>query len=71
MRRRHPHRVAELEFIDSSGIGLLVNAYNIDKQGRRLRIVNMTQIGRRAIEAVGLVDLLGVTDTNSDPYASA
>jgi anti-anti-sigma factor len=44
-----------LEFIDSSGIGVLVNARNtLDGQGRKLRIVNMTPIGRRAIDGIGL-----------------
>ena len=51
---------AGLTFIDSSGIGVLVRARE-DLQGRgHLRIVNMPSTGRRAIEAVGLSDYLGL-----------
>jgi anti-anti-sigma factor len=54
-----------LEFIDSSGIGVLVRARDdLDASGRRLRIVNMPQTGRRTIEAVGLSEYLGL-DGNS------
>jgi len=50
-----------LDFIDSSGIGVLVTARNnLDGQGRRLRIVNMPPTGRRAIEILDLSEFLGV-----------
>jgi anti-anti-sigma factor len=49
-----------LTFMDSSGIGVLVRARE-DLAGRgRLRIVNMPAAGRRAIEAVGLTEYLGL-----------
>ena len=52
---------SELDFIDSSGLRVLVDIRNtLDARGRRLRTVSLPPIARRAIEIVGLVDVLGV-----------
>ena len=50
-----------LEFIDPSGIRVLIDARStLDGQGRKMRIVNMNQTGRRAIEALVLTEFLGL-----------
>jgi anti-anti-sigma factor len=54
-----------LEFIDSSGIGVLVRAREDLDANASLRIVNMPLTGRRAIEAVGLVEYLGLDENTT------
>jgi anti-sigma B factor antagonist len=50
-----------VDFMDSSGITVLVDARNrLDAQGRRLRIVGLTTKTRRAIDILGLGAFLGV-----------
>jgi anti-anti-sigma factor len=51
-----------LAFIDSSGIGVLVDARRRLAAGRSLRIVNLHDPGRRAVEILGLVEFLGVAE---------
>ncbi len=54
-----------LQFIDSSGIRVLIDARTtLDGQGRKMRIVNMHQTGRRAIEALALTEFLGLEGTD-------
>jgi anti-sigma B factor antagonist len=57
---------AELDFIDSSGIAVLLDARaTLDAHGRALRMVNLRNPGRRAIEVLGLIEHLGVTQLPS------
>ena len=51
----------DLEFMDSSGIGVLVDVrHTLDRQGRRLRVRHLPPATLRAIEVLGLVEVLGV-----------
>ena len=53
------------EFIDSSGIAVLVAARKaLDTQGRRMRIVNVPRTGRLAIDACGLRRFFGLEATD-------
>src|SRR5690349_13026214 len=59
---------SQLEFLDSSGIRVLVQARNLlDEQGRRMRIVNMPRTARLAVEAVRLTEFLGVDGGGEAP----
>jgi anti-anti-sigma factor len=52
---------ADVTFIDSSGVGVLVDAeHALAARGRRLRVVNLHGAPRRAFEVLGLVDVLGI-----------
>jgi anti-anti-sigma factor len=52
---------SQLEFIDSSGLSVLVGISNLlVERGRCLRTVSLPPVARRAIEIVGLTDVLGV-----------
>jgi anti-sigma B factor antagonist len=54
--------IAELTFIDSIGIGALAKAAGqLDRQGRRLRLVGARGPVRDAIESTGLAERLGMT----------
>lgn len=56
-----------LEFIDSSGIGVLIASRNkLDAQGRSMRIVNMPPTGQRAIEVLNLCEFLGLESAQPD-----
>ena len=58
---------SQLEFIDSSGLCVLVDiAGLLAERGRRLRTIELPAVARRAIEVVGLVEVLGV-----DPVIAA
>ena len=51
----------ELEFMDSSGIGVLVDiSKSLDRHGRRLRVRHLPRVTFRAIEVLGLTEILGV-----------
>ena len=53
--------LAELGFLDSSGISVLVVAARlISRQGARLRVVNAQPTVRRVIETTGVNTLLGL-----------
>jgi anti-sigma B factor antagonist len=61
-----------LEFIDSTGIGVLVDARRqLQADGRALQIVHLDDPGRRAVEILGLTEFLGVTELTSAAGASA
>ena len=51
--------LARLQFMDSSGIALLIEVSN---RVGSVQIRNATPIVRRVLEVTGLVDALGVTD---------
>ena len=52
----------ELDFIDSSGIAVLLDARSaLAADGRSLAMVNLRNPGRLAIEVLGLTEHLGVT----------
>jgi len=64
----------QLDFIDSSGLSVLVDIANqLADRGRRLRTLALSPAARRAIEIVGLVGLLGVECTTADvaPHTSS
>jgi anti-sigma B factor antagonist len=62
----------DLDFIDSSGIAVLLDALAaLDADGRGLAIVNLRDPGRRAIEILGLTEHLGVTTLPSMADGSA
>jgi anti-sigma B factor antagonist len=62
----------ELDFIDSSGIAVLLDARSaLAAGGRTLRMVNLRGPGRRAIEVLGLTEHLGVTTLPSMVDGSA
>ena len=65
-----PHVVVDLRalrFIDSTGLSLLVNAYNRARAaGRRLTIVSGRGPARRILETTGLLDRLGVVEDEGD-----
>ena len=51
----------DLEFIDSVGIGVFAHTQRVlEVQGRRLRIVNMSERVRRPFDILGLTDDLGI-----------
>jgi anti-anti-sigma factor len=55
-----------LDFIDSSGLGVLVDARTVlATRGRRMQMVAVPPIARRAIEILGLLELLGVDGDRS------
>ena len=52
---------SQLDFIDSSGLSVLADVANLlVERGRRLRTIGLSAVARRAIDVVGLVELLGV-----------
>jgi anti-sigma B factor antagonist len=52
---------SRLDFIDSSGLSVLVDiAALLNERGRTLRTVSLPTTARRAVEIVGLADILGV-----------
>lgn len=56
--------LSELEFIDSTGIGVLVKAHQTTRgQGRRFAVVNGTGQVARMLELTGLAEQLTVADT--------
>jgi len=58
---------SQLDFIDSSGLSVLADIANLlIERGRRLRTIGLSAVARRAIEVVGLVELLGI-----DPVVNA
>ncbi len=54
---------ADLEFLDSSGIAMLVDVqHELMMVGRELRLINLIGIPRVALEACGLIDYFGITE---------
>jgi anti-sigma B factor antagonist len=52
-----------LEFVDSTGIAVFVQTQRIlELQERRIRVVNLSGMARRAFDLLGLADVLGITD---------
>ena len=52
---------ADLEFIDSTGIGVFMHIRQLlEVHGRELRIVNMSDRVRRPFDLLGLTDVLGI-----------
>ena len=52
---------AGLEFIDSTGIAMLMQTKRLlAGQGRDFRIANLTGMPRRSFELVGLIDSFGI-----------
>jgi anti-sigma B factor antagonist len=62
---------SRLDFIDSSGLSVLADIANLlIEQGRRMRTVGLSLVTRRAIDVVGLVELLGVDRSVGAPRPS-
>ncbi len=60
--------VAGLSFLDSTGISVLVDAYNTQRRrGAGLRVSRPTPAVRRVLAVAGLLDLFGV---EADPAGS-
>jgi len=60
-----------LEFVDSTGIAVFVHTQRVlELQGRRLRVVNLTGMARRAFELLGLREVLSIADVTAEPRAS-
>jgi anti-anti-sigma factor len=56
----------DLEFLDSSGIAVFVHTQRLlEIDGRGLRLANVNGIARRAIELLGLAEVLGLTQSES------
>ena len=52
---------AELTFIDSTGIGLVVYAQQaLEVRGRACKVVNMSDQARRPFDVLGLTERLGI-----------
>jgi anti-sigma B factor antagonist len=63
---------AAVTFIDSSGIGALVDARNrLYEQGRRLRLVALPDSGRRVVEILDLTMFLNVEDASVTTHLTA
>jgi anti-sigma B factor antagonist len=59
-----------LEFVDSTGIAVFVHTQRVlELQGRRLRIVNLSGMARRAFDLLGLSEMLSISDENAEPRA--
>jgi len=57
----------ELEFIDSSGIAVFVHTQRLlELDGRRFRLEGVNGMAKRAIELLGLQDILGVGEADLD-----
>jgi anti-anti-sigma regulatory factor len=41
----------------------------LELQGRRLRIVNLSGMARRAFDLLGLSEMLSISDENAEPRA--
>jgi anti-anti-sigma factor len=55
--------VAELTFLDASGVGVLVKArINAEGQGNRLVVIDASPMARRIFEVTGLQSLLSGSD---------
>jgi anti-sigma B factor antagonist len=55
----------DLEFIDSSGIAVLVHTQRLlEIDGRGFRLENVGGMAKRAIELLGLQDILGIAATD-------
>jgi anti-anti-sigma factor len=60
---------AEVTFIDSSGLAVLVAVQRgLQTLGRRLRIANATRATKRVIEVAGLVEVLHLYETPAAPH---
>ena len=60
-----------LEFVDSTGIAVFVQTQRIlELQGRRIRVVNLSGMARRAFDLLGLSDVLAIADDQAKPRAS-
>ena len=55
---------AGLQFLDSTGISVFVNANN-ERTGRTMVLDNVTGIPRRALEICGLLETFAATDDDS------
>jgi anti-sigma B factor antagonist len=56
----------ELEFIDSTGIAVLVHTQRLlEINGRALRMEHVNGVPRRAIELLGLDEVLGIDEIES------
>ena len=52
-----------LQFIDSQGIAAFAYVHRLlEIEGRRLRVVNLAGMPRRAFDLLGLTELLGITE---------
>jgi anti-anti-sigma factor len=57
----------QLRFIDSSGIGVLLRVREVlESEGRTLRVVNLPAMTRRVLEALDLIEILGVDRPGED-----
>ena len=55
---------ADLEFIDSTGIGVVMHTQRLlEVQGRNLRVENLNGMARRAFDILGLTEILETTET--------
>ena len=60
-----------LEFVDSTGIAVFVQTQRIlELQGRRIRVVNLRGMARRAFDLLGLSEVLGIADDEAESRAS-
>ena len=60
-----------LEFVDSTGIAVFVQTQRIlELQGRRMRVVNLRGMARRAFDLLGLSEVLGIADDEAKSRAS-
>jgi len=55
-----------LEFIDSTGIGILLHTKRLlATHERDLRVINLTGMAKRCFEVVGLIELFGIDASES------
>jgi anti-sigma B factor antagonist len=70
----HTFLVVDLEalpYIDSSGIGSLVNALRqVNKAGGTVKLVNPAPFVAKTLKMVGILTLFGVYETEADAVAS-
>ena len=60
-----------LEFVDSTGIAVFVQTQRIlELQGRRMRVVNLSGMARRAFDLLGLSEVLAIADDEAESHAS-
>ena len=60
-----------LEFVDSTGIAVFVQTQRIlELQERRIRVVNLRGMARRAFDLLGLSEVLGIADDEAKSRAS-
>jgi len=60
-----------LEFVDSTGIAVFVHTQRVlELQDRRLRVVNLNGMARRAFDLLGLGEVLAISDDRAEPRAS-